>query len=337
MKKLVIVFGIYPDLFYRVGGLQVQVRETYKALKELGHTVMYTHEWLENPVDVDIYHQFGNELSQLKLFKENKKIATKTIISPIYQNSGSSMKRKVIKFINTLSSFDFLNYKRKKALLKSVDGFIFLGEDERKNLEAFFEIKTKDYAYIMNGVKVNYPEKIVKSDYIVNIGSVNQRKNQELLIRVAKELGIPLKIIGPLNDQEYYQKCVKAAENANVEFLGSLNNLSSEFSNTVSGARMMILPSLSEVLPISVFESLCLGTPVLCTNNCSIDQYIQKDYLRSFDPTNEDQLMSLIRDFQEQKVEVPEEDALELIEKLKWVNIAKEITNFYGKILQEDE
>ena len=88
MRKLNIVIGHYPDLFYRTGGLQIQVASTCQALRELGHNVAYYYEWLESPFEIDIYHQFNANISTYKLLLENRKLAKKVVVSPIFPTTS---------------------------------------------------------------------------------------------------------------------------------------------------------------------------------------------------------------------------------------------------------
>ena len=57
-----------------------------------------------------------------------------------------------------------------------------------------------------------------------------------------------------------YVNACKSLGDKYVSFLGFMDNNSEEFMNIVAKAKLFVLPSLNEVLPISVFESLILGT-----------------------------------------------------------------------------
>jgi glycosyltransferase involved in cell wall biosynthesis len=66
-------------------------------------------------------------------------------------------------------------------------------------------------------------------------------------------------------------------------YLGSRNH--QEALETLSFASLLILPSLNEPFPISIIESLCLGTPVVVMEDCglvSILREIDPDFISSF-------------------------------------------------------
>jgi glycosyltransferase involved in cell wall biosynthesis len=336
MKKLNIVIGHYPDLFYRNGGLQVQIVNTYEALSQLGHNVKYYYDWLKNPTPIDVFHQFNIDISQFKVLAENRKIAKKVIVSPIFQKISSKNKF-IIKGLNFIPKLNYQNYSILKNSLSSFDGYIFLGRNEKIEFEDFYGIQISKYSFIPNGIKLdNMPLQSIEFDtshnpkYVISVGTVCKRKNQKGLIMACKELGIALKIVGPIGEKEYYEECLSEAKDSNVEFLGELSNKSQEFVNLVRNAEVFCLVSYSEVLPISVFEALGLGTKVVCTKNCSVSDYINDQSIEFCDPTDISSIKeSLTFQF---KSDYMHNSSL-ILEKYSWENVANDIVKFYNTLL----
>lgn len=102
--------------------------------------------------------------------------------------------------------------------------------------------------------------KAEKGDYYVYLGQMNPIKGVRTLCEAASTLPYRLVMIGGgfiLDElKEQYKECKQ------IEFTGQLDWQT--LRPLLEGARMMVLPSeCSENNPLSVIESLCLGTPVL--------------------------------------------------------------------------
>lgn len=117
--------------------------------------------------------------------------------------------------------------------------------------------------------KCNSYEK--KEDYYCYIGRLSSEKGVQTLIEAANRLPYRLKIIGngPL-DKDLQKK----AKNQ-IEFLGFKQW--EEIKQLVNKAKFNILPSeCYENNPLSIIESLCLGTPVLGANIGGIPELIEE-------------------------------------------------------------
>jgi glycosyltransferase involved in cell wall biosynthesis len=111
-----------------------------------------------------------------------------------------------------------------------------------------------------------------KEDYYCYAGRLSQEKGIRTLIKTAKELPYHLKIIGGGPLLEEVQQSVK---NANIEFLGYKKW--DELKHIVGNARFSVLPSeWYENNPLSIIESLSLGTPVLGANTGGIPEMIEE-------------------------------------------------------------
>lgn len=110
-----------------------------------------------------------------------------------------------------------------------------------------------------------------KGEYYAYLGQMNPIKGVRTLCQAAKDLPYKLIMIGSgelLNElKEQYANC------SNIEFLGQLSW--NELRPLIEKARFMVLPSeCSENNPLSIIESLSLGTPVLGANIGGIPELI---------------------------------------------------------------
>ena len=116
--------------------------------------------------------------------------------------------------------------------------------------------------------------KRIKGDYYVYLGRVSEEKGVRTLCKAAAQLDKKLIVIGggPLCEE---LKRESEEYGATIEFKGQM--LWEEFMPILSGARFMILPSeCSENNPLTVIESLSLGTPVLGARIGGIPELIEE-------------------------------------------------------------
>lgn len=110
-----------------------------------------------------------------------------------------------------------------------------------------------------------------KENYYVYVGRLSVEKGVGTLIKVASQLRYKLKVLGsgPMHD-ELINKYKKYT---NIEFLGHCN--SEDVCELLAKAKFSIMPSeCYENNPLSVIESLCIGTPVVGANTGGIPELI---------------------------------------------------------------
>jgi glycosyltransferase involved in cell wall biosynthesis len=119
--------------------------------------------------------------------------------------------------------------------------------------------KTKDVAYSE------------KEDYYCYIGRLSSEKGIETLIDAANQLPYKLKVVG----DGFLRKGLEKKSNKRIEFVGYRQW--DEIKEIAGKARFMVLPSeCYENNPLSVIESLCLGTPALGANIGGIPEMIEE-------------------------------------------------------------
>jgi glycosyltransferase involved in cell wall biosynthesis len=110
-----------------------------------------------------------------------------------------------------------------------------------------------------------------KENYYCYIGRLSSEKGIETLINAAGQLPYKLKIVG---DGILREDLEKKSSNR-IEFVGYRQW--NEIKEIAGKARFMVLPSeCYENNPLSVIESLCLGTPVLGANTGGIPEMIEE-------------------------------------------------------------
>jgi glycosyltransferase involved in cell wall biosynthesis len=114
---------------------------------------------------------------------------------------------------------------------------------------------------------------INKEDYYCYLGRISHEKGMETLIKAAKQISCKLKIVGggPLKEDME----IKSKTHLHIDFVGYKQW--NEIKDIVSKARFTVAPSeWYENYPVSIIESLCLGTPVLGANIGGIPEMIEE-------------------------------------------------------------
>lgn len=128
-----------------------------------------------------------------------------------------------------------------------------------------------------------------KEDYYCYVGRLSQEKGVETLIEAARKLPYKLVVVGtgPLKDRLTH-------ESDNVRFVGFKEW--DELKALLGKAKFMVIPSeWYENNPISVIESLCLGTPVLGADIGGIPELIGEGNGMLFRAGDEEDLREKIR------------------------------------------
>lgn len=130
-----------------------------------------------------------------------------------------------------------------------------------------------DKVTVLTNCADHLPSEVIteRDDYYCYAGRLSSEKGVDNLLEVATTLPMHLKVAGtgPLEQsmRERYGRC------ENIEFLGQLDG--DGVNHLLSHARFSVMPSeWPENNPLSVIESLCLGTPVVGTHMGGIPELI---------------------------------------------------------------
>lgn len=280
-----LLFCIRRDYLQSLAGDSIQFIKTKEFLIKKGLKVKVSSNPKENLRDYDIVHLFNTiRISETYDFYKNaKKQGKKTVLSPIYWN--------YIKYVSPLTErrrialWEMSNPLRKEVL-EGVDLVLPGAESEMRAIEKDFNMK-RSYIVIPNGVDPIFAEKRESSfsnkhkisDYVLTVARVCDHKNQLLIARAAKKLGVPYVMIGPINQMEYYYQCMK--EYKNIIYVSRIDH--EDLAGIYQAARVHALVSWYEIPGLANLEAGLAGCNVLTTSEGTTTDYF-KDYVLYSDP-----------------------------------------------------
>lgn len=184
---------------------------------------------------------------------------------------------------------------------------------------------------------------LAERQYFLFIGSVEAKKNVELLLRAfGMALGAGLNadlVIGGRAGwkselvQEVVEELPQLKER--VKFLGFVDQ--QNIAPLVAGARALVLPSRYEGFGMPVVEAMAAGTPVLCSNRGALPE-IAGSAAQFFDADDVEKLKSLIEqlDADDGMFDKMRQDGLARAQNFSWKKCADETFSAYRETIALD-
>lgn len=274
----------YPGLFQSSGGLQNQIAETMEALEALGCSIRYVDMYNDKLTDFDVIHIYSAAHGNHTIARLIKNKGIPYIVSPVLQAYWSKSFGRLVAvsswLLGLLSKWrmrtEFDHY---LSCLTMANHVIALGHREKDALANCFGVKEDKCDVIPNGIserfficddKVFLDKYKIKPGFVLCVGLIGEWKNQAMVAEAAQRLGVDVVLIGACKkeDQEYLNRLEAMS---NVNYLGVLPYESPLLASAYAAAGVLCLPSISEVMPMTVLESLASGTPAVVTKNNSMD------------------------------------------------------------------
>lgn len=277
-----IQFGLYASKIKRNAqsefafvGKNIQIHQAQSKAEFWWRSRGIVKDLVKN--DVEIFHGLSNELP-IALNKSNIKsvVTIHDLIFKLYPNTYS----KIDKII-----YDF----KFKYACKKADVVVAISECTKKDIVRFYNIpQTKIKVVYQSCDPIFYEEtsadweNVLKKyqlpkKFILNVGSIAQRKNTLKLIKAYAQLvdqhDLPLVIVG--RGGKYMKECKtfvaqKQLQNK-VIFLHNINS-NQELKQLYTAATFMVYPSLYEGFGLPVAEALLCKTAVITSNISSMPE-----------------------------------------------------------------
>lgn len=283
----------------------------------------------------EIFHGLSGELP----LKWNKKTIKKivTIHDLIF-----------VRFPKYYSFFDRkIHFWKFKKAAKSADLVIAISEQTKRDIVHFLKIPESKIRVVYQGCHPSFKEDSTEEylsvisekfslphRFILNVGTIEERKNLLNIVKALKDTGIPLVVVG--KKTAYFKKIQKEIEKSNVEvhFLEKVSM--TELAAIYRLADIFIYPSLFEGFGIPIIEALYSKTPVITSNRSSLPEAGGSDSCY-INPENISDIKAKIEFLWNNESERKRraEKGFEYVQQFNDEVIAKEIMKIYQEIIQK--
>jgi glycosyltransferase involved in cell wall biosynthesis len=251
-----------------------------------------------NQLNLDLYHGLSNEIPlNSHLMKAKKLITVHDLIFMRFPEFYNAADRKMY------------TIKTKKSCALA-DGIVAVSEQTKNDLIEFLDVPKEKIHVIYQTCDENFfhdneyttnnnsPEKLLPDNYILYVGTIEQRKNLLALVRAIHELDktmqVTLLVVG--KETSYSKEVVTYVERFGLErrvvFMKSVNNALMPL--IYRKAKAFIYPSIYEGFGIPIIEALVSKVPVITTRGGCFPEAAGPGSV-FVDPDNAEELADAIR------------------------------------------
>ncbi|NOT12419.1 MAG: glycosyltransferase family 4 protein [Methylococcaceae bacterium] len=302
-----VAFLSYPMLFQRQGGLQIQIKETIAALNQLDIQTELINPHQDQLAVYDLVHVFSAINGNYRIVEAAKDLGKPVVISPLIRPDWtrlSGMRERFLdRLVGRLTGWHIqTTYREIHYCLLASDAIVALGEIEKNSITEAFLIEAEKVSVIPNGIPKRFFEATpalfsekfnIEPGFVLCVAAINSHKNQLALAEALKDTGLKVVLIGTcLEFSKAYLAQLMAYPH--VVYLGSLAYENPLLASAYAAAGVFCLPSLSEVMPLSVLEALAADTPAVMTRNHCMDISLMQNMVREIAPNDHDAIRQAI-------------------------------------------
>lgn len=231
------------------------------------------------------------------------------------------------------------NFKLSKFLPiigKSVDLYMLVSHYSYKKFSRYND----NYQVIYGGVDTSkfYPLNIEKENKVLFVGKILRVKGIDNLIKAVQELDIKLHVDAKLRDKEYLKLLMNLDKNDKTIF--DLNVTDKKLINEYNSALVTVLPSIIEIFPLVVLESMACGTPVICTDVGGMPEIVEdgKDgfIVPPNDPKSLEEKIKYFLNNPDESRRMGENARKKILTDFTWDAVARRCIEGYSELLNEE-
>lgn len=229
-------------------------------------------------------------------------------------------------------------YRKQKFIIENATVIIVSGRCEKLQILRDFQVSEKRIVELPIGVDLSmgkgtpdlFREKYGDEEFILCVGPLSQKRNQHVLIDVARGMDQKLVLIGdPVEgEEEYARRCVEMTHEKAM-ILGSEDK--EMIRSAFNAAKVFALPSAYELPGISYISAALVGTPVVATNRGTTWDYL-RNHAFYCDPED----MLTVFDALTQALQAPPVAELKdiLLKNYSWGRTTLNLIKMYQKVAQ---
>lgn len=222
---------------------------------------------------IDVYHGLSGELPIGLL---NPKIGKVVTIHDLI----------FLRLPELYKPYDRAIYKQKvRSSLEIADKVIAISNQTKTDLLEFFNIRESRISVIYQDCHLQFRKELTNEaisaiktkyglpqEYLLSVGTMEERKNQLLVLKAAKQVGVPVVIVG--KQTKYTETLLEFVKNEGLEkevtFLTEVPF--SDFPALYQGAKVFMYPSLFEGFGIPILEALRSKVPVITSKGSCFEE-----------------------------------------------------------------
>lgn len=332
----------YPILFQTIGGLQIQVLETVKAVCRGGHQMVLIDPTRQKFTDFDLVHVFACVHGNYTIVRQAQDLGVPVVVSSLVQahwtRALAAKARWFDRLAGRLTQWNVSSeYSQMWRCLHWAEQCVSLGSLETTTLQQAFQLPAAKITDIPNGIPQHYfaatPEAALahyglRPGYVLCVGSIDPHKNQLGLAQALQGTGLELVLLGqcmPVNEP-YLRQLLQLP---NTRYLGVLDYADPLLPSLYAAAGVFALVSQSEVMPLVVLEALAAGVPAVMTRHHGMTTTGMADCLTEVAPADS----SAIRDAVQRLLANPPGSmrCRDAVAHLSWDAVAQQLMAVYQK------
>lgn len=265
-----------------------------------------------------------------KLFR--KKIIIRIGGDFLWENYLDNFKGETLKDFYLLKHYkkSYLKFIIIKVILKNSNKIVFTTNFQKNIFQKYYKINEKNIIVIENPIfiKNQYIEELslMKNRNIVFAGRMKNKNNLEHLINIFLEINntdYNLLLIGDGPIKDKLRNIIQNKQNIKI-YDGILGD--DLLNNYFKNARVIILPSYTDISPNTALECFSMGIPFIMTKEHGFDW--MRGCVLEFDPTNYTEIKNSINKI------MNDEFYREYIKKIRNIDCKYDIQTFFKKNLQ---
>lgn len=330
---IVRVVPLQPHCF-AFGGFELQMIGAMEAAHAAGIDISPLDFWRRES-DFDILHLWGLELQHSNTTKWAHLAGKKVLVSALVNDP--SLKS----WLRYLVSYIVGPARLRKQILSQLNGITVVNQQQKHflvNTIGFDSEKIFVVPNIVEDIFFSPPEhtegfELGIDNYVICAGNICRRKNQLLLVKACRKMGVPLLLIGKvLTGEENYGRAVieAIANDSSIRWIKGLQPGSGQLATAYKYSAVFALPSHGEQQPISALEAAAARKPiVLAARPYSKQEFYEGAALAN--PCSVDSIVTALRKtFDQPELYCP---PASIIEKCRKDKVGKAYAAIYQKIM----